>query len=126
MAALPDLMLQAFDKALDIMLIMEADFDDVGNSKIIYANQAASDILGYSNAEIVGNSPRMFQGNETDKLTRMEIRVSLKQHKPLRSKILNFTKQGDPVWLDIHIIPLLNDAGEVTHFFASERVSVEH
>lgn len=126
MAALPDLMLQAFDKALDIMLIMEADFDDVGNSKIIYANQAASDVLGYSNAEIVGNSPRMFQGNETDKLTRMEIRVSLKQHKPLRSKILNFTKQGDPVWLDIHIIPLLNDAGEVTHFFASERVSVEH
>jgi|GEM_PF-6542723 len=64
---LPDLMLQAFDKALDLMLIMEANFDDVGDSKIIYANQAVSKTLGYSNAEIVGNSPRMFQGNQTEK-----------------------------------------------------------
>ncbi|NVJ62290.1 MAG: PAS domain-containing protein [Gammaproteobacteria bacterium] len=118
-----DLLKQAFDKALDLILILEADYNDVGNSKIIYANDAVASTLGYSIDEMLGNSPRMFQGESTDKMTRMEIRVSLKQQKPIHSKILNYTKNGEPIWLDINMVPLHNNKGEVTHFCATERVT---
>ncbi len=112
---------QALDKALDIVMIMEANFDDVGGSKIVYVNRAFCSIFGYSEDEILGQSPRMLQGSDTDKMTRMEIRVSLKHKKPVKSRILNYTKSGQPLWLEINMVPLENDQGTVTHFFATER-----
>lgn len=113
---------QALDKSLDIVMIMEANFKDVGGSTIVYVNEAFFRTFGYSEDEILGESPRMLQGSDTDKMTRMEIRVSLKHRKPVKSRILNYTKAGEPIWLDISMVPLENAQGEVTHFFATERV----
>jgi PAS domain S-box-containing protein len=123
MSPLPlELFKQALDNSLDIVMITQANFDDVGGSTIVYVNRAFCDTFGYQEHEVLGQSPRMLQGNETDKMTRMEIRVSLKHRKPVTSRILNYTKGGEPIWLDIHMVPLANAQGEVTHFFATERV----
>ena len=116
---------QALDKSLDIVMITEANFDDVGGSRIVYVNQSFCNTFGYAAEEVIGQTPRMLQGDDTDKMTRMEIRVALKQKKPVKSRILNYTKSGSPLWLDIHMVPLLNDNGEVSHFYATERVVTE-
>jgi PAS domain S-box-containing protein len=123
MSQLPlELFKQALDNSLDIVIITQANFDDVGGSTIVYVNRAFCDTFGYQEQDVLGQSPRMLQGNETDKMTRMEIRVSLKHKKPVKSRILNYTKSGAPIWLDINMVPLVNHQGEVTHFFATERV----
>lgn len=121
-----ELFKQSIEKSLDIVLIMEANFDDVGGSTIVYVNQAFCDTFGFTKDEMIGKTPRMLQGEQTDKMTRMEIRVSLKQKKPLTSTILNYTKSGNPLWLDINIVPLEDNDGQVTHFFATERVISEN
>ncbi len=122
MTSLPDAIFrQAMDESLDLVMVLEANYEDVGGSKIVYVNSSFTRILGYAAEEVIGQSPRILQGEQTDKRTRLEIRIALKHKQPIRSKILNYTKQGEEIWLDIHLIPIQDDEGNISHFVAIER-----
>jgi PAS domain S-box-containing protein len=41
-------------------------FKEGSEPKILFANKAFCDLVGYSLSEILGNSPMMFTGAETD------------------------------------------------------------
>ncbi len=47
--------------------------------------------------------------------------ASLRAGQPVHEKILNFGKSGAPYWLDMHIDPLRDAQGRITHFAAIER-----
>lgn len=114
---------QIADNAGDGVLITRADdFHKPGGLKLVYANDFMETISGYSKEELIGKSPKMLQGKDTDKSTCNRIRKSLEQKKPVREVILNYSKKGKPYWVEISIFPLyLNRDGEVTHFAAIER-----
>jgi PAS domain-containing protein len=56
---------------------------DVGDGsdgpKIVYANPAACDITGYSADELVGQSPKLLQGPDTDPAVTRRLREDLAQ-----------------------------------------------
>ncbi|WP_256489513.1 PAS domain-containing sensor histidine kinase [Pleionea sp. CnH1-48] len=117
-----ELLKNALDNTMDMIMILEANFDDVGASRIVYVNRAFCETMGYTQDELLGKNPRMLQGDDTDKRTRMDIRVALKHKKPIRREILNVTQSGESIQLDITLTPLKNDNDDVTHFLAIERV----
>lgn len=88
--------------------------------EMVYVNPAFCAMTGYTEAEALGQTPRLLQGPETSEATRVEIRDALAANKPVRVEILNYQKSGQPYWLDLSIVPVRDDEAEVTHYVAME------
>ena len=106
----------------DIVIVTDAlNIDRPLGPKIVYVNKAFEQLTGYRADEAIGETPRMLQGQDTDRATLDRIRVALEKQESCKEKVLNYAKDGTPYWLELHIIPLKNRFGEVTHFAAIER-----
>ena len=91
----------------DIVIVTEAeDINFPTGPKIIYVNEAFEKLTGYSAQEVIGETPRLLQGKHTNKDTLQRIRHALLNKKPIRERLLNYSKTGHPYWLDINIMPL--------------------
>jgi len=107
--------------ANDIILITDARPTENGDYRIVYVNRAFCQLTGFSQAEVIGKSPRILQGPDTSEEVRERIRIALENQQSVRETILNYSKSGVPYWLDLNIFPLKNALGEVTHYAAVER-----
>ena len=105
----------------DIVIVTEASPVDAPGPHIVYVNQAFTELTGFTAKEVIGKSPRILQGPDSDPKTRAKIREALIEKKAIRTTIVNYSKSGRKYWLDLNIIPLKNKKGEVTHFAAIER-----
>jgi diguanylate cyclase (GGDEF)-like protein/PAS domain S-box-containing protein len=105
----------------DAVIVTRAQPLDGPGPEIVYVNAAFSDLTGYRAEEVLGKTPRLLQGPQTDPGTRRRIREALAQGQPVRAVILNYTKTGTPYWLDLDIVPLREAAGRITHFAAIGR-----
>jgi diguanylate cyclase (GGDEF)-like protein/PAS domain S-box-containing protein len=108
-------------RANDIIIVTKANPLDPPGPTIVFVNEAFTRLTGYTAEEALGRTPRILQGKLTDKATKSRIKAALIKQVPIKEKILNYTKTGNPYWLDISLVPLRNDLGEVTHFAAIER-----
>lgn len=104
--------------ANDVIIITKADADD---PQIVYVNHAFTKLTGYEPAEVMGKTPRILQGLDTDKDTRLRIRNAMTNEHDIREVIVNYSKTGVPYWLDMNIFPLKNSLGDIIYFAAVER-----
>lgn len=88
---------------------------------IIYSNPAFSNMTGYEPHETLGKTPRMVQGEDTNKEARENIRKSLENRVPVQQEILNYTKAGNKFWVDLSIVPIKNEEGYFTHWISVQR-----
>ena len=111
------------DKATDAILICEADnLNAPDGPKIVYVNPMFSKLSGFSEQELMGNTPRILQGPETDRQALDRIRKALEKQEEVRETIINYTKNNEPYYLDISIFPIRQHGGDkVSHFAAIER-----
>jgi diguanylate cyclase (GGDEF)-like protein/PAS domain S-box-containing protein len=107
-------------------MVMDSTPLDEGGPFIVYVNPAFERLLGYSADEVVGQNPKVLQGPETDDKTRFQIRDAMTSGERIRTQILNYTKDGQPVWMDINIVPIFNEHGKLAYFAAIERDLTEH
>lgn len=105
----------------DAIVITEpAPLDEPG-PRIVFVNQAFTDITGYETGEVLGKSPRFLQGDETDAKALRRISQALHRQMPIRETLLNYKKDGQIFYLDLSIYPLYDTFGNITHFAAIER-----
>jgi diguanylate cyclase (GGDEF)-like protein/PAS domain S-box-containing protein len=114
---------QIVEKANDVIVVTTAKSIEKSDNapEIIYVNKSFEMLTGFKKSEAIGNTPRMLQGDDTSKETLKIVKKSLMNKEESKVKILNYTKDNVPYWLDLNIIPLTNESGEVTHFAAIER-----
>ncbi|WP_336622767.1 diguanylate cyclase [Alteromonas stellipolaris] len=114
--------LDIVQSAQDMIIVTEAKaIDGPLSPKIIYVNDAICKLTGYSREELIGETPRIFQGTLTDKEATTRIHCALAENKSITETLLNYTKSGTPYWVEMSIFPLKNQLGEVTHFASVER-----
>lgn len=104
----------------DIVLVTDNRIEAPG-PHIVYANPAFTRVSGYRLEEVLGRSPRILQGPDTSPAALDRIRQGLRSGAEVRTRLLNYTKQGLPYWLDLRIVPIRDSAGRITHFAAIER-----
>ncbi|KAF8021706.1 hypothetical protein BT93_G1990 [Corymbia citriodora subsp. variegata] len=74
---------------------------------------------GYARDEVVGRNGRIFQGPYTDQRSVMEIREAIREERPIQISLLNYRKDGTPLWMLFHMSPVFDqDGGAVAHFVA--------
>ncbi|MGL5065087.1 MAG: PAS domain S-box protein [Microcoleus sp.] len=105
----------------DAVLITESEPIDEPGPRIIYANPAFTRMSGYTLAEVLGKTPRILQGEKTDRSSLDRIRAALKNWQPLRIDIKNYRKDGSDFWVELSIVPICNDTGGFTHWVAVQR-----
>lgn len=112
---------EAFELVDEAIIITSADRTDPNWPRITYANAAFCSLSGYSRRELIGASPRLLQGEGTDRLALDRIREAVEAGRPVRETLLNYQKNGRPYWLDISISPLHDSWGNISHFIALQR-----
>jgi PAS domain S-box-containing protein len=106
--------------ASDGVTITKADLISNG-PEIVYVNEAFSRITGYAATEAIGKTLCMLNGEQTSEDTLHAMRKALHAGEPFKAEILNYTKEGNYVWVDISIVPVRNARGDITHFAAMQR-----
>jgi PAS domain S-box-containing protein len=118
--ALPDrsaLASMAFDCTRMPMVVTDAR--QPGNP-IILANRAFLEGTGFLIDEVIGHNCRFLQGPDTDPADITKIRDAVKRAEPLVIELLNYRKDRTTFWNQLYIAPVFDDAGKLTHFFASQ------
>ena len=106
--------------ARDAIIITDVGEVD-GNHNMIYVNESLLRLTGYSRDELLGESPKMFQGSLTGENELDQIRQALVSLKPVTVQVINYGKKGLPYWIEISITPAKNNKGKVSHFIGVQR-----
>lgn len=104
--------LQIYEKTIrnikDAILITEP-LDKNGNLFTSFANDAFTELTGYSFEEIYGNSPVILNGIDTDEQELSKIYDAVSNNLPVNVILLNYKKNGETFWNDISISPVFDE-----------------
>ena len=105
----------------DLIVITEAEPVVAPGPKVVFVNDAFTRRTGYTAEEVIGNTPRILQGPLTQREELDRIRTALLAWKPVRAELINYTKSGEPFWLELDIVPIADAQGWFTHWVSVER-----
>ena len=89
------------------------------NWGIQWANESYLKLLGYTLEEIKGRRPGAFLiGPETDRAVLREMEAADAAGRPHKGGILNYTKDGRRLWLQLEIQPTRDEQGKTTGYMA--------
>lgn len=92
------------------------------NLKIVFASTGIKRMTGYTEDEVLGKTPKIFQGPQTCNITLNDIREAIKLKIPFEKTIENYKKNGRIYKCKINGVPVFNLKGELSHFIAFESV----
>jgi len=87
--------------------------------KIVHVNQAWTQLCGYSKEEAQGLTCKILQGPRTSIDTLRALHASLDVQRPVKVRLVNYTKSGEMFVNELSVSPLYDDVGSCTHFVAS-------
>jgi len=105
----------------DIVIITEAGPFNEPGPRIVFVNEAFERRTGYTREEVLGRSPRLLQGPQTQRPRLDQVRSALEQWEPVRVDLINYRKDGEPFWVDLDISPVWDKARRLTHWVAVGR-----
>ncbi len=84
-----------------------------------WLNPAFEHKTGYTLREMVGRKPGAFlQGADTDQAAVARIRDAIAEGRSIREELLNYTRAGEPYWIELQITPVFNEHGSVERFIS--------
>lgn len=107
----------AVTQANDAIMITDAQLEFPG-PRITFVNPAVTKMTGYSPEELLGNNPRLLQGQKTDRalLDRLRHALTIGQH--FHGRAVNYRKDGSEYLLERHITPVRDQNQAITHYIA--------
>ncbi len=90
-----------------------------GSGRLEWVNDAFVKRTGYTLSEVVGLKPgKVLQGPDTDREMTTLIGQKLRQGESFQAELLNYTKSGEPYWVEFHVNPIKDKDGNIVRFIA--------
>jgi diguanylate cyclase (GGDEF)-like protein/PAS domain S-box-containing protein len=105
----------------DIVIITEAGPFAHPGPRIVFVNEAFERRTGYTKEEVLGRTPRLLQGPNTQRAELDRIRHAMEQWERVRVDLINYTKAGEPFWVDLDVSPVWDRERKLTHWVAVGR-----
>ena len=88
---------------------------------IEYVNPAFTRITGYTREEALGQNPRVLKSGKHDPEFYQQLWKTITNGETWRGELINRRKDGSFYIEEMHIAPVHNPRGEVTHFIATQQ-----
>lgn len=88
---------------------------------IVYVNQAFSEMTGYGIHEVMGKSPAILQGEETDSDVLQQLDEDLKAGRLFHGRAVNYRRDGSKFMMEWKIVPIKGKDGHTSHYIAIQR-----
>ena len=105
----------------DSIIITEANFNKRKLPKIVYVNPAFSIMTGYSSFEVIGKSPDLLRGSNSDKKNIKKIISAIKNKEDSTIEMIAYTKNEEEFWLRFSMIPIYNSENDLTNWVSIQR-----
>ncbi|WP_158598019.1 EAL domain-containing protein [Noviherbaspirillum saxi] len=86
------------------------------DGQVEFANPAFERITGYAVAELIGRNCRFLQAGDTEQAGIAVLRNAIAQRQEVSALLRNYRKDGTLFWNEMHIAPVRDPYGVVTHF----------
>lgn len=90
------------------------------DANIVYVNRHFTTVTGYSEAEVLGENPRILSSGLTPPETYPALWGTITQGSVWHGELINKKKNGDIYWEESHIAPVCNGQGTITHYVAGK------
>jgi diguanylate cyclase (GGDEF)-like protein/PAS domain S-box-containing protein len=107
-------------QAFNSVVITDARFDN-GGPLIVKCNPAFSLMTGYTTEELIGQSPRILQGPQTDPRVIDELRACLREGRYFQGSTVNYRKDGQAYIVEWNISPIRDEHGHICNFVSMQR-----
>ncbi|MBC7848075.1 MAG: PAS domain-containing protein [Flavobacterium sp.] len=108
-------------QAKDSIIITEPDLYDGNIPKIVYVNPAFSVMSGYEPNEIIGESPTIFIGPNSDIQEYEKLSDSIKNKQEYQIETISYKKNREEYWVGFSMLPVYNSDGELSHWVSIQR-----
>jgi PAS domain S-box-containing protein len=88
---------------------------------LIYVNETFTETTGYEPTEALGRNCRFLQGEETAESAVTRMREAIAQREPTTVEVLNYRRDGSTFWNRVHLLPVRDEDGTVTHYVGFQR-----
>jgi PAS domain S-box-containing protein len=105
----------------DSIIITEADSKNTRIPNIIYVNPAFSIMSGYHADEIIGKTPNIFKGPNSDKQEYKKLITALKKKEECLIETISYKKNKEEYWVRFSMIPIYNTENELSHWISIQR-----
>lgn len=110
-----------FTEARDSIIITQATSDGYQIPKIVFANPAFSKMSGYTHSEIIGKSPIIFMGENSDAEGIKKITQAIKNKSECFLEIILYKKDNSEYWVRLSFIPVYNLEQNLSHWISIQR-----
>jgi len=85
-----------------------------------YVNPAFERMTGYTAAEMLGRSLSVLHAGDRNQPGLAELRAILSEQREGDATLRNYRKDGTPFWSRVHLAPVRDERGAVSHFVAAK------
>jgi len=89
--------------------------------KILYVNQNFTEVTGYPPAECLGRNESMLSDKRTPRQVYVEMWRTIQSRATWQGTLINRHREGTSYLAHLTISPILDEAGEITHFIGMHR-----
>lgn len=83
---------------------------------IAWTNDAFGRVTGYPPDEVIGRSPRILQGPETDPDAARRLSDAVREGRSTTVTLLNYRRDRSTFWNQVSVSPVADDDGRITHW----------
>ncbi|RZL61991.1 MAG: PAS domain S-box protein, partial [Pedobacter sp.] len=105
----------------DSVLITHYNPNDNPVSRIVYVNDAFTEMTGYTLDDVLKGSPRILEGPRTDQEEVSRIISELIEGKPVEATLINYKRNGDEFWTNFSVTPIADDRGNFNRWISIQR-----
>jgi len=107
----------ALQNSFDAMTITE----NKPGYPMVFVNPAFTQLTGYEDHELIGQSPSILQGPKTDPQVLERLREEINAGKIFHGVAVNYRKDGSEFVMEWKIVPIRDENEDISHFLAIQR-----
>jgi PAS domain S-box-containing protein len=89
---------------------------------IVWVNPAFTRMCGYNSEELLGRRPgHILSGPFSERQSREVLNEAIQNRHSVQTRLVNYSKDGKPYWVDIHLEPIVDSQGRVTGYISIEK-----
>jgi len=103
------------------VVILEAELNEGIGRKILYVNDAFTEMTQYSREEALGNTLFILRGPETDRDEIARMQNAMDKWEICSVEFINYKKDGTPFWINTSMVPVAGKDGNYIQWVAISR-----